>query len=293
MSADNTPEVLSNPALKAEVERMAPWHLLVDINDEVNTLASSQEHTDGRETSLVSGKPLFDRLMGAIYPDGMQGKDFLDCACNCGGYSFWAKELGARNTFGFDVRDHWIDQAKFLQNHRTAADVSGMDFRVADLYDIPNQNIPDCDVTWFSGIFYHLPDPITGLKIAADKTKEVIYLNTAIITMTEEELGSGSMYLSFEGKEHLMSGVHNLNWFPSGPEVLKNILNWLGFPEVRVVMWKKRVRKDARPEHLRSNVGRVALLGAREKGMLDGIEDVQAIEQAQHHFVPPEVGREV
>lgn len=276
---------LSNDELKSQVEALAPWHLLVELNDEVNTVASSQVHTDGRKTSLVDGKRRFDRIAKSIYPDGMKGKTFLDCACNCGGYSFWAKELGADRTFGFDVREHWINQAEFLRDHRKA-DTSGMNFRIADLYDIPNHDIPDCDMTWFSGIFYHLPDPISGLKIAADKTKEVIYLNTAIITMTEEEIGSGSLYLSFEGKEHLMTGVHNLNWFPSGPQVLKNILNWLGFPEVRTVMWKKRVRKDARPEHLRSNVGRIALVGARQKGMLNSIQDVGPIDVMDHRWVP-------
>jgi tRNA (mo5U34)-methyltransferase len=42
----------------------------------------------------------------------------LDCACNCGAFLFWAKELGADECFGFDIRQHWIDQAEFLREHR-------------------------------------------------------------------------------------------------------------------------------------------------------------------------------
>ena len=33
--------------------------------------------------------------MSALYPDGFQGRSIMDCACNCGGYLFWAKEIGA------------------------------------------------------------------------------------------------------------------------------------------------------------------------------------------------------
>jgi tRNA (mo5U34)-methyltransferase len=45
-------------------------------------------------------------MMNLIYPGGLEGRRFLDCACNCVAYSFWAKELGASETFGFDVREH-------------------------------------------------------------------------------------------------------------------------------------------------------------------------------------------
>jgi SAM-dependent methyltransferase len=271
--------------LVAEIQRLGPWHLLVDVCDGVDTNTGNQQNQDGRKVSLVNGKDNFSRLMSKIYPEGLSGKSFFDNACNCGGYSFWAKELGAEKTFGYDVREHWIKQAEFLRKNRSF-DTSGMEFKIADLYDIPKLDLPKFDITWFSGILYHLPDPITGLKIAADMTNEVIYLNTAIMTVTEEELGSGSLYLSIEGTEHLMTGVHRLNWYPSGPLVLKKLLNWLGFPEVRVVFWKKRVSKDARPEQLRSNVGRVALVGARQAGMLKGLRDALPVEQVEHQWTP-------
>jgi SAM-dependent methyltransferase len=271
--------------LIAEIQRLGPWHHLVDVCDGVDTNTGNQQNQDGRKVSLVNGKDNFSRLMSKIYPEGLSGKSFFDNACNCGGYSFWAKELGADMTFGFDVREHWIRQAEFLVKNRSF-DTSGMEFRKADLYDIPKLDLPKFDITWFSGILYHLPDPITGLKIAADMTREVFYLNTAIMTMTEEELGSGSLYLSSEGTEYLMTGVHGLNWFPSGPRVLRKLLNWLGFPEVRIVMWLKRVKDDSRPEHLRSNVGRIALVGARETGMLKSLRDVLPVEQSHQRWTP-------
>ena len=47
-----------------------------------------------------------------------------------------------------------------------------------DLYDLPERGLEPFDLTIFKGIFYHLPDPVRGLKIAADLTKEALILDT-------------------------------------------------------------------------------------------------------------------
>jgi len=62
-----------------------------------------------------------------IYPKGLAGKSFLDAGCNAGGYCFVAKDLGAKETLGFDPRDHWIKQAEFCKRHRS--NTEGMTFR--------------------------------------------------------------------------------------------------------------------------------------------------------------------
>ena len=48
----------------------------------------------------------------------MEGRRVLDCACNCGYFLFWSRELGAGEGLGFDAREHWIRQARFLAAHR-------------------------------------------------------------------------------------------------------------------------------------------------------------------------------
>jgi SAM-dependent methyltransferase len=279
--------MMQKEELLSEIQRLGPWHLKVKIRDGIDTGMGPNMDEGGRQVSLVDGQANLRNLVSKIYPDGLKGKTFFDNACNCGGYSFWAKDLGAKETFGFDVRDHWIDQAEFIRKNREG-DTSGMTFRRADLYDIPAMNLPSFDMTWFSGIFYHLPDPVTGLKIAADRTREVLYLNTAMLTKGDEERGSGQLYLNFEGSKYVMSGVHNLNWFPSGPKVLIGILNWLGFPEVRIRHWQKRVHNPARPAHLQRDVGRIALVAARERGMLKNLSNVDPVEAVEHAWRPEE-----
>jgi tRNA (mo5U34)-methyltransferase len=173
----------------------------------------------------------FHGILSSVYPNGLEGRSFLDCACNCGGYSFWAKELGAGDCFGFDVREHWIKQANFLLEQRQEKNVS---FRQLDLYDLDTEPF---DVTLFKGILYHLPDPVTGLKIAAERTKELLIVNTAIHNGRDD----GALVLVEEPTEVVMSGVHGLAWLPTGPEVLKGMLRWMGFKDFRVTYWEKAV----------------------------------------------------
>ncbi len=162
-----------------------------------------------------------------VFPGGLAGRSLLDCACNAGGYVFAAKQLGAGRCFGFDVREHWIDQARFLER-RLPSD--GVEFAQLDLLALRERKLQPFDVTLFFGLFYHLPDPVAGLRIAADLTSELLILNTA---WDPKAVGT-SLVLSLEDDQALMSGVHRLAWMPSGPAVLEDILRWCGFPHTRI-----------------------------------------------------------
>ena len=197
--------------------------------------------------------------MAEVYPSGLTGKRFLDCACNAGAYCFFARELGADYSFGFDVRQHWIDQAEFVRQHRVVGPVDHIEFRQLDLYDLPRLDPGEFDLTYFSGIFYHLPDPVTGLKIAADRTRDVIVLSTAMVPGEDNPDG---LTIVRESPELKMSGVYELAWFPNNPETLKRILNWLGFESVKLVSDKVNPTSKRR---------RIKLLAAREKGRLDDL----------------------
>ena len=208
-------------------------------------------------------------MMEKIYPGGMGGRSFLDCACNCGAYGFFVKELGAGRTFGFDVRDHWINQAKFIQENRTVGPTDDMRFEVADLYDLPKLGLEPFDFTLFKGIFYHLPDPITGLKAAADLTKEILVVDTAV----RVDLPDGMLAIAEEGTDLVMTGVYGLNWFPTGPEVLTRILEWMGFAETRVVYWRTQTKNQ------RAGLGRLRMIASRKEGLLDAFGSVAEPEE--------------
>ena len=251
--------------LREEIVRLAPWHLDVQVTPTLSTSAfldAKPATPDPAEVvTFISPRGVWRRTVEAIYPDGLEGRSFLDCACNCGGYSFWSKELGAERCFGFDVREPWIQQARFLLRNRTWPS-DGIEFDVLDLYELPKRDLGRFELTLFKGIFYHLPDPIAGLKLAADQTSEVLIVDTAM----RLGLPDGMLVMEQETIEHPMSGVYGLNWQPTGPRMMARILGWLGFPETKLTAWAVD-RNDA-------SRGRMQIVGSRERGRLAGLREV-------------------
>jgi tRNA (mo5U34)-methyltransferase len=245
--------------LREEIIRLGPWHIDIAVTPEVTTevsLEGDTDHAQAGKVSFIAPRDQWMNMMKGIYPDGLEGRSFMECACNCGAYCFWAKELGATECFGFDVREDWIKQARFLLNNRTWPS-DGISFEVLDLYELPTKELDAFDIVMFKGIFYHLPDPVTGLKRAADLSRELLILDTEIRT----DLPDGMLASAEEGVEEWMSGVYGLNWFPTGPRVLKRILRWLGFVETSVANL-----------HSRSDgFGRVQMLASRREGLLAGL----------------------
>lgn len=240
---------MTNDELREEILRLGPWHHDVEIRDGIRTGEPVPAGTYAQELgtpSLLNPQRVLSSLVREVYPEGLGGRSFLDCACNAGGYLFAAKSLGASRGFGFDIREHWIQQARFLARHVSS---EGIEFAVSDLSELRNLALEPFDVTFFSGIFYHLPDPVAGLRLAADHTRELLILNTAMTAAATDAL-----ILNRESDVEVMSGVHKLAWLPGSERVLREILEWCGFPHARV----RFVRKTD------SGRRRIELLAARD-----------------------------
>lgn len=259
----------SEADLRRKAIELAPWHHRVCLRGELFTEGGRTVDDTGTPVSLIDPLEIFCKVTASVLPHGMQGRSFLDCGCNCGGFSFAAKDRGAGIVHGFDVRQHWIDQAGFIVRNREK-DSSGMNFERADLPHLDSL-AKEFDVCWFGGLLYHLPDPVAGLKRAADRTKELLFLNTAVLGSGPNEVERPSLIMKMEGAEQLMSGVHGLSWLPSGPLVLCSILKWLGFPETRILKWQKERRQNRKPHALPT--GRVLIVAAREEGRLSRVEN--------------------
>lgn len=267
----NNPNQANQPSpewLHEQIKNLGPWHHDIQLTDEVSTgrVFSDDGILDRPENdgvSLISPRELFRKKVLQIYPDGLADKRFLDCACNAGVYCFLAREMDAAHSVGFDVRDHWIKQAKFAQQHRTVTATDRIDFSVLDVYDLGKQGLQRFDLTLFSGIFYHLPDPIHGLKLAADLTSDVIIVNTASLDDDDNPKGLTMHRRRPQNLDkNVMSGVYEIAWFPNGPQAIAEILCWLGFTEMKLV---RRVKKEG----VR---GRFEIVAARTKDRLANVE---------------------
>jgi len=254
---------MTDDELRERIIDLGPWSIDIQVTPALSTAAYLDAPPGTYPEEL--GRPHlsaphegWSNQMRSIYPNGLEGRSFLDCGCNCGAYCFFAKELGAGHTYGFDARDHWLRQAEFLRQHRTVGRADDMTFALHDLYELERRDVGVFDITLFSGLFYHLPDPMTGLRLAADQTRELIFVNTATQTVDtdEGELPDGYLRLALERRERVMSGVHGLAWYPTGPVVVQRVLEWCGFPETRLLWW----RKD---DGLGAGHGRLAVCGAR------------------------------
>jgi SAM-dependent methyltransferase len=232
----------------AEAAGLGPWHHDVDIGPGMRTGSVATSGEVGDTVSLIRPLDALKEVIAPLYGEGgLAGRTFLDCACNGGGYVLAAKALGASSAFGFDARDHWIRQANFLKRACSVEDVS---FEAMELRDLPKMQLAQFDVTLFSGLLYHLPDPVDGLRIAADHTREILIVNTAFHSAKPDGL-----VLLQESRTHLMSGVDGLAWMPTSPAVVGAMLAWCGLPEWRL-FWKSSASRGR---------GRMIVVGARSR----------------------------
>jgi SAM-dependent methyltransferase len=262
--------IARNPETESLIEagaRLSPWMYEVAVRDGVTTSQFNERSgpksvSDLGVVGFTNPEEQFKALLLRLFPDGLEGRSVLDCACNAGVLLFWAKELGAGRCFGFDVREHWIQQARFLAEHKLSPgdDIS---FGVHDLYDVPSLGLEPFDVTFFHGILYHLPAPVAGLKVAADLTREALVVGST----TQSGYEDGLLVVNDESKTFLRSGVYGLSWFPTGPEVIQRSLAWMGFPEARVDRWRRRRGQRA------VNRDEVRMVAAREAGTLRAYDE--------------------
>jgi SAM-dependent methyltransferase len=245
---------LSTDALREEIRRLGPWHHDIQVAPGVWTGEVSKDvvyPASLGSISMIRPERWLSNMVREVFPGGLNGRSVMDCACNGGGFLFAAAEHGASRAFGLDVRDHWIDQAKFVARQTGAR---GIEFTTADLHTLPAMELEPFDISLFMGIFYHLPDPVASLRMVADRTKELLVLNTAYLPGRGDALA-----LNLESETLPMSGVHRLAWLPTSERVLREILGWCGFPHVRTT-WR-------RPPHA-GHFHRIELIAAREASTL-------------------------
>lgn len=242
---------------------LKPWRQNIQLTDRISTeseltldaVPDAQCHQ-----SRSRDREKFLTLVDRLFPDGLQGKRFVDCGCNAGGYCFWARERDAELAFGFDIREHWIKQARFVKRNRKIGPTDFVRLDILDLFDLPNLDLDPFDIVQFKGLFYHLPDPIGGLKIAADHSRDILLFSTAVLWGEAD----GSLRSVLQACNSLHGSTERLTWFPTGPRVCAELIRQLGFECIKLTRYGQIKRRPTR--------GRLELVAAREAGRLDKLE---------------------
>ncbi len=243
----------SKASVRKALDALGPWCHEIDIVEGVSTREWHERNPESDVPFVDPKVTVVGKTLPHLFKRDLESRSVLDCGCNAGGYLFLARELGAGRCFGFDVRQHWIDQARFIAECRQYDDMA---FEALDLYDLELESF---DVTFFNGLFYHLPDPMRGLKLAADLTREVMFVDTS----ARAGMPDGYLAVENESTELLVSGVYGLNWLPTGPDVMERIFAWAGFTEWIVAGYRP----------LSEGVNRLVMVASKVPGQLAHIPD--------------------
>lgn len=170
--------MMSKAELEAEIERLAPFHHKLELPHGLSTFLPGKmrrEIEKTRVSNLIKHAfpPLLDACGGSL-----EGKRVLDVACNCGGFSFAAAEQGAEHVLGFDVVDHYLEQAALIQRANAAERV---EFRKLDIEKLDPNDIGHFDVTFCFGILYHLENPVLAMKKLADVSSDIMLVDTTVM----------------------------------------------------------------------------------------------------------------
>lgn len=211
------------------VDSLGKWHHDIAIADGVRTSHLSAPYNGN---AFVCKEKIANDIKN-IYGDSLKDKKVLDVACNAGGHLFELNRFGIKSGFGFDIRSLWIKQASWVQRN---IDIPCDNLLIAKgSFDVL-QHFADrhFHLSLFNGIFYHLANPISELEKVANKTSELLIVNTAYDP--DSNCSNPALICKNESSamEHGLSGVEGLSWHPNGEQVLFKILAHLGFPHSKL-----------------------------------------------------------
>src|ERR1700722_7612846 len=112
----------------------------------------------------------------------LRGKSVLDIGAWDGYYSIAAKKRGAARVLATDWFSWggpgWGSKAGF--DYARAKTGLEIEEKIIDVPDVSVDTVGVFDVVFFMGVFYHLKDPLLGLKIASQMAKETLIVETAL-----------------------------------------------------------------------------------------------------------------
>ena len=162
-------------------------------------------------------------------PVNLHGRTLIDIGAWNGAYSFEAKRRGAARVL---ATDHYVwnhpefrgREAFDLALMSVGLDIEAMDIDVCDLSPAA---VGVFDVVLFAGVFYHLRDPIPGLRRAADLARHVLIVETHLDL---DHVARPAMAY-YPGIELNNDGS---NWWGPNTKMMMALLTDMGFSHIDV-----------------------------------------------------------
>lgn len=192
-------------------------------------------------------------LWNKIGPQEWKGKRVLDIGPADGALSMWAARAGAQVTA--------VDKGpKTRSGFAVMEQLSGLaiDYRVANVLDLPYAGLGLFDRVFFLGVLYHLPDPLRGLYACRQVCRDRLFVETWHDPDLQPDIPA-ARYLP-GGSNPDPSNF----WVPNRLAVLSMISD-AGFDVVREEVWDDRMFVEARVSTDSVRLWRIASAYAAEQ----------------------------
>ena len=151
------------------------------------------------------------------FPADLTGKTMIDIGCADGFYSIAGRQRGAQRVLSID--DQQTPGLRFLLENR----VYPIEYRKLDLMSPEFLELEPFDFVHFAGVFYHLQNPLEGLKRVRRVTREVALIEGHI----NQTFGRGVPYaVYYEGTELNQDPT---NWWGPNLPCLEAMIRTAGF----------------------------------------------------------------
>lgn len=189
----------------------------------------SFEFPDGSKIDGVQTiAQLRERWARLPFPADLTGKRVLDIGAWDGWFSFESERRGA------DVVS--VDCVE-IPNLLAAREKLGsqIDYRVVNLYRLPEMQLGCFDYVLFLGVLYHVKHPMLALELVCAHTRDIAIVESAIIDGPQFQAGSREEIPTLEFFETDELGGHLDNWFGPSVACLLAMCRAVGFARVELL----------------------------------------------------------
>ena len=177
---------------------------------------------------------VWDRLK-ACFPADLHGASALDVGTNAGFFPIQLKNLGAGKIVGLEFEDRYLSQSSKIKEIYRLDDFEILNMDAHRLVELGSE----FDITVFTGIFYHLKNPLQVIEDIGRLTRDAILIEGEVIP--ESILNGVRVRMGFPPKlMYQRSGLMKFvgggrlnndgsNWWVMDRECLEQMLRVAGF----------------------------------------------------------------
>jgi tRNA (mo5U34)-methyltransferase len=189
----------------------------------------SFEFPDGESVAGVqSVEHLRERWARFPLPTDLTNKRVLDIGAWDGWFSFEAERRGAE-VVALDC----VEIPNLLAARQRLQ--SRVDYRISNLYKIPQLGLGTFDYVFFLGVLYHVKHPLLALEIVCALTRDVAIVESAVIDGPAYRAGAREEIPTLEFFETDELGGHLDNWFGPSVASLMAMCRSVGFAHVELL----------------------------------------------------------